>query len=505
MKKRAFGMEMEYSVAAKCRDNSFATDFTVGENFFAASLFLRDALAERNAFSGALKELLWYSQSELASSEYFWLGSNGARFYFDSPERAAEYSTPECRDPREMLVHSMAGDTIVEDLRKEVLRRGLLGRRFDSAVQDIFIFRTITHFRANAKNRAVGCHENYTTLSDYDPNASDNKRFYRFRDFMAPFLVTRQILDGAGGVRYSPAMGWHYVVSQRAFFITQKGSADTVQDRGLFWLRLKGSEAPPGKMRLHLHCGDANMSHFGKLYAMWATHLVLRAWEEAERKNWPYSPHPQYTFLDFHALAADPKLKTKVRLMRGDDKVSFSAMEVQRLYAEFVNAYVDDMSEEEQRMFNAWVSVIDKLDKDPMLLVRELDWVIKRNYLREYHGGNLESEKAQFAATLYHDISERGIYNRLLRAGAVEQFASPEEIRACRLTPTPTRAEFRARYLKLLLEEPDEVRRGLDWGSYGSIDGTLNMPDPLERTTERGEELLAQFQKMISRRKKSGS
>ena len=124
--------------------------------------------------------------------------------------------------------------------------------------------------------------------------------------------------------------------------------------------------------------------------------------------------------------------------------------------------------------------------------------MIKLNYLNEYHGGDFASAKARFAAILYHDISKRGIYNQLLRVGVVRAFGKNNEIISSLEHPPLTRAEFRSRYLQMLLCHNKGVSMPMNIG-WGTFSGpyTFFMRDPRTRTSEEAEEFLKRLEMML--------
>lgn len=505
MQRRAFGIEIEYSVACRRKDDRhFKTDHLANNFYVPLALLLKEVFPFDAGTPERLKTLCFFPEDKIGS---YWLGANGARFYFDMQGICLlpEYATPECMDPKEALCHSVAGDTIVEDLRQELLRQGLLAGAHGGAYDDIFVFRINTHFRDDLDEsfevNAVGCHENYTTLEEFAPDERRMKKFYRFRDAMVPFLVTRQIFDGAGGIRRDAERGWQYVISQRAFFISRRASPDTTSTkfRGLINFRLLTRESPPGCVRLHLHCGDATMSPWGKYIAMSATHLVLRALEEGGLDQWKYKGHRLFFKEDLRALSADPLLTAKIRVLCGEATKKFRATDLQKEYVGLVERVLKKYSDKEKQMLRDWEAAIELLAKNPDDAADMLDWAIKQNFLRECFGINLESEKARFASVLYHDISPRGIYHSLVRRGAVKPFVEPSVFEACRQEAPKTRAEFRSRWIKAILRRPDNSTRFLtDWERFPGIGDPVLIFDPLCRSTQDGEKLINQFEKMLS-------
>ena len=491
MQKRAFGIETEYSVACLGKNRLFYTDIGhhgQGE----AALFLRRVLPLNNSSPKNLTKLGLFPPIPKHS---FWLASNGARLYFDINMTIPEYATPECGNPRETLIHSLAGNDIMEDIRKEVLRLGLLEKYGESKYKDIFVFKMNAHFDGSdlSSQNAVGCHENYNTLSELAPNPERIWEPNHFSDYMVPFLMSRQIFDGAGGIKLSADKKWQYVISQRPVFLDSKLSTRTTAGggRGFIHFKNEAGEAPFGQTRLHLHCGDSIMSPWGKFISLAATHLALRAYEEGPRNSWKFKLHPAYFIEDFHALASDPALRSAIRVLEGNNEKTFSAIELQKEYINFVEKSLNNFSGEESEMLASWKSMLGKLKLGYGAVSRELDWAIKLNFIKEHLGGNFESREARFSSSLYHDISARGIYNGLLRTGEVLPFCGKNEIEKARTTPPETRAKFRSRFLKILLATGKNNYGYEQWGGFHGLGGeTIYLRNPLAETTEEGEKLL---------------
>ena len=108
---------------------------------------------------------------------------NGARLYLDVGSHP-EYATPECDSVVELVKHDRAGERILEGLLIDAERRlhdeGIAG--------DIYLFKNNTDSAGNS----YGCHENFLV--------SRHGEFGRLADILIPFLVTRQLICGAGKV-----------------------------------------------------------------------------------------------------------------------------------------------------------------------------------------------------------------------------------------------------------------------------------------------------------------
>src|SRR5579884_1597057 len=138
---------------------------------------------------------------------------NGARFYNDHTH--PEYSTPECRTLIDLLAHDRAGERIVQTAADR--RNELLGQR---AVQ---LYKNNTDFHGHS----YGCHDNYLV--------SRTIPFRRLVEGLLPFLVSRQVIAGAGKVGIEGQGGsfepGHYQLSQRADFMETDLSVDTMHNR----------------------------------------------------------------------------------------------------------------------------------------------------------------------------------------------------------------------------------------------------------------------------------
>mgnify|MGYP003351963444 CR=1 FL=1 len=106
---------------------------------------------------------------------------NGARLYLDVGSHP-EYATPECDDIVSLVTHDKAGERILEGLLVDAERRleeeGISG--------DVYLFKNNTDSAGNS----YGCHENYLV--------GRQGEFQKLADTLIPFLVSRQIITGAG-------------------------------------------------------------------------------------------------------------------------------------------------------------------------------------------------------------------------------------------------------------------------------------------------------------------
>jgi proteasome accessory factor A len=183
---------------------------------------------------------------------------NGARLYLDVGSHP-EYATPECDNVTELVTHDKAGERILEGLLVDAERRlheeGIAG--------DVYLFKNNTDSAGNS----YGCHENYLVAR--------HGEFSRLADILIPFLVTRQLLCGAGKVLQTPR-GAVFCVSQRAEHIWEGVSSATTRSRPIINTRDEPHADAERYRRLHVIVGDSNMSETTMLLKVGATDLVLR-------------------------------------------------------------------------------------------------------------------------------------------------------------------------------------------------------------------------------------
>jgi proteasome accessory factor A len=95
-----------------------------------------------------------------------------------------EYATPECGNVLDLVVHDKAGERILEGLLAGAGQR----LREEGITGDIHVFKG----NADPAGNSYGCQKNYL--------AGRRGEFGRLAGILIPFLVTRQLICGAGTV-----------------------------------------------------------------------------------------------------------------------------------------------------------------------------------------------------------------------------------------------------------------------------------------------------------------
>jgi len=402
--------------------------------------------------------------------------TNGARFYQDTGCHP-EYSTPECDDIIELIVHEKAGERILESClpaAEERLREeGLSG--------DIFIFKNNTDSLGNT----YGSHENFLMRRDID--------FWKVAEQLIPFFVTRQIFSGAGKVLKVGGKP-HYFISQRSQHIHEKTSSSTTSSRSIINTRDEPHADAERYRRLHIILGDSNMSEYAMYLKVGTAALVLSM---VENDYFIPGIELEDSVKAIREISRDSTLRKKVKL---DDGREYSALEIQRMYWERAAQYLEDYPDDKVLVdiLKEWERVLDRLETDPMLLVKEVDWVTKKWILEAYaekKGCGFDDPRIAMMDLQYHDVNrKRGLYYLLAGKDLTTKIVEEEAIeRAMTIPPQSTRAKIRGDFIRFARAKNRSYT--VDW-TYLKLNGyweeTILCMDPFCAYNKRVEELLAQ-------------
>jgi proteasome accessory factor A len=402
---------------------------------------------------------------------------NGARLYLDTGFHP-EYATPECDDITELVVHDKAGERIVEDLLHQAEKR----LREDGISGNILLFKNNTDSAGNS----YGCHENYLVSRDVS--------FQRLAEALIPFFVTRQIFAGAGKVLQTPR-GFHYCLSQRAQHICQEISGATTSSRSIINTRDEPHADAERYRRLHVIVGDSNMSEVATYLKVGTTAVVLDM-IEAGYFDKDYSlQSPVQAIRD---ISHDPALREVVKLKDGR---AMTALQMQLDYLEHAERYAEatDADPLSRSVIDQWRHVLEKLERDPMQLDRELDWVIKRRWIDDYmarHRLTWRDPRVSLLDLQYHDIRpDKGVYYRLVRHGMVDRVTDDDAIeQAKHLPPQTTRARLRGEFIRQANLKGKDYR--VDWVYLKLNDPereTILCKDPFQSHDDRVDRLIRSF------------
>jgi len=403
---------------------------------------------------------------------------NGSRLYLDVGSHP-EYATAECDSIPQLIAHDRAGERILEGLVVDAERR----LRDEGISGDIYLFKNNTDSAGNS----YGCHENYLV--------ERSGEFARMADMLIPFLISRQILVGAGKVLHTPR-GSVYCVSQRADHIWEGVSSATTRSRPIINTRDEPHADADQYRRLHVIVGDSNMSETTTLFKVGSAELVLRMLESGVIMRDLSLENPIRAIRE---ISHDITGRRTVRLNSGRE---LSALNMQWEYFEKAADFADRRGLTEDpviaRTLELWGRVLKALDGDDLSVIeREVDWVIKMRLLERYmgkHDLSLSSPRIAQLDLAYHDISRsRGLFYLLERRGLVERVTRDLEVfEAKSVPPQTTRAKLRGDFVKRAQERHRDFT--VDWVHLKLNDQaqrTVLCKDPFASVDERVERLIA--------------
>ncbi|MGV9885067.1 Pup--protein ligase [Streptomyces sp. NPDC003006] len=402
---------------------------------------------------------------------------NGARLYLDVGSHP-EYATPECDNVTELVTHDKAGERILEGLLVDAERRlheeGIAG--------DVYLFKNNTDSAGNS----YGCHENYLVAR--------HGEFSRLADILIPFLVTRQLLCGAGKVLQTPR-GAVYCVSQRAEHIWEGVSSATTRSRPIINTRDEPHADAERYRRLHVIVGDSNMSETTMLLKVGATDLVLRMIEAGTVMRDLTLENPIRAIRE---VSHDITGRRKVRLASGREA---SALEVQREYYEKAVDFVDRRGIRTgtvEQVLELWGRTLDSIESEDLDRIgTEIDWVMKYKLIERYRAKNNMTMSHPRVAQIdlaYHDIHRRrGLYYLLERKGQAARICNDLKIfEGKSVPPQTTRARLRGDFIRRAQEQRRDFT--VDWVHLKLNDQaqrTVLCKDPFRSVDDRVEKLIA--------------
>ncbi|MEU4658649.1 Pup--protein ligase [Streptomyces sp. NPDC023723] len=402
---------------------------------------------------------------------------NGARLYLDVGSHP-EYATPECDNVTELVTHDKAGERILEGLLVDAERRlheeGIAG--------DVYLFKNNTDSAGNS----YGCHENYLVAR--------HGEFSRLADILIPFLVTRQLLCGAGKVLQTPR-GAVYCVSQRAEHIWEGVSSATTRSRPIINTRDEPHADAERYRRLHVIVGDSNMSETTMLLKVGATDLVLRMIEAGTVMRDLTLENPIRAIRE---VSHDITGRRKVRLASGREA---SALEVQREYYEKAVDFCERRGIRTgtvERVLELWGRTLDAIEAEDLDRIgTEIDWVMKYKLIERYrakHNMTMSHPRVAQIDLAYHDIHRRrGLYYLLEKKGQATRICNDLKIfEGKSVPPQTTRARLRGDFIRRAQEQRRDFT--VDWVHLKLNDQaqrTVLCKDPFRSVDDRVEKLIA--------------
>ncbi|GAA1338823.1 Pup--protein ligase [Arthrobacter roseus] len=450
MDRRIFGVETEYGIAYSDPGGRPLTPEEVARYLFR-------------------KVVSWGRSSNV------FLG-NGSRLYLDVGSHP-EYATAECDDVAQLIAHDRAGELILDDLVDEAQDR-LSVEGFNGK---IYLFKNNTDSAGNS----YGSHENYLI-----PRKTE---FTRLTETLIPFLVTRQLLCGAGKVLPGQNES-SYAFSQRADHMWEGISSATTRSRPIINTRDEPHADAEFYRRLHVICGDSNMSETTTLLKVGSADLILRMIESGAILRDLRLENPIRSIRDVsHDLTGGHKLK----LANGKE---MTAVQMQHEFLAKATAFVETNgahSPHVSRILDLWERTLEAVESgNHSAIDTEIDWAIKKKLLDGYQrrrGVSLDSPRVAQLDLTYHDISrKRGIFFLLQARGGAARVVTDEAVQsAVTSPPETTRARLRGEFVRRAQEAGKDYT--VDWVHLKLNDRaqhTVLCKDPFAAFDERVDALL---------------
>jgi proteasome accessory factor A len=449
VQRRIFGMENEYGVTCTLRGQRRLSPDEVARYLF--------------------RRVVSWGRSSNVFLE------NGARLYLDVGSHP-EYATPECDALYDLVAHDKAGERVLEGLLNSAEQRleeeGIRGQ--------VYLFKNNTDSAGNS----YGCHENYLVSRQAD--------FQRMIDTLIPFLVTRQVFAGAGKLLQT-ARGTVFSIAQRAEHIWEGVSSATTRSRPIINTRDEPHADAERYRRLHVIAGDSNMSEYVTYVKVGTTVALLQMLEDEVVFRDMSLENPIRAIRE---ISHDTTCRRKIRLANGRE---LSALDMQWEYLDRVLRYSRSpgFSPSVQSAIEMWEHLLTGLEKDPLSLRRECDWVAKYHLIEEYskrRGVPLSDPRLAMLDLAYHDVTkERGLYYLLEARGLMERVVTDDDVhRALTQPPQTTRARLRGEFIKAAKAKNRDFT--VDWVHLKLNDQaqrTVLCKDPFRAIDDRVDKLIS--------------
>ena len=303
--------------------------------------------------------------------------------------------------------------------------------------------------------------------------------------------MTRQIFLGAGKLMQTPR-GTAFSIAQRADHIWEGVSSATTRSRPIINTRDEPHADAERYRRLHVIAGDSNMSEYATFVKVGTMVALLQM---IERDIVFRDLTLENPIRAIREIAHDMSCTRKIKLANGRE---LSALDIQWEYLDRTMRFARSpgFPPEVQRAVDRWEHILTGLEKDPMTLDREVDWVMKYNMLERYsasRGVPLSDPKMSMMDLAYHDVDrKRGLFYLMQDRGLAERMVTDEKVASAVVKPPQTtRARLRGEFIKEAKAKKRDFT--VDWVHLKLNDQaqrTVMCKDPFKAHDERVEKLI---------------
>ena len=400
---------------------------------------------------------------------------NGARFYVDHAH--PEISTPECIDAFQVVKYDRSGEKILEkamSLANEAL----------PLEEEIIVYKD----NSDGKGNSYGCHENY--LVD---------RLTPFGDIIChatTHFITRQIFTGSGKIGVEAtgidSNSIKYQLTQRADFFEEEVGLETTLKRPIINTRDEPHADATKYRRLHVICGDANMSETATFLKVGSTSILLAMIEDSFLSKRIVFDNPVRSIKE---VSHDLTLKKQLLVNYGS---TITALEAQWEILNSASAYIEKGGGEftggevANKIISTWEKILTGLEENPESLRSEIDWIAKRLLIESFANRNNTSvfdPRVRLLALQYHDVRQKKRISEII--GLKKLITDSEITKGIDSPPEETRAYFRGMCLQ---KWPDSIVSA-NWDSLvfrleGDHLKRIPILDPSEGSLEKVRSLL---------------
>jgi len=352
---------------------------------------------------------------------------NGARFYVDHAH--PEISTPECINALQVVKYDRSGERILEkamSLANEAL----------SPEEEIIVYKD----NSDGKGNSYGCHENY--LVD---------RLTPFGEIIChatTHFITRQIFTGSGKIGVEAtgvdSDSIKYQLTQRADFFEEEVGLETTLKRPIINTRDEPHADATKYRRLHVICGDANMSETATFLKVGSTSILLAMIEDSYLTKRIIFDNPVRSIKE---VSHDTTLRKHLILNDGSTITALEAQwEILNSASEYISRGGGEFTggEVANKIINTWEKVLTGLENNPENLRSEIDWIAKKFLIESFadrHNLSILDPRVRLLALQYHDVRQG---KRISEIIGLKQLITDSEVNeGVNNPPEETRAYFR--------------------------------------------------------------
>lgn len=478
--KRIFGLETEYGLA-----------YTQGES--------------RRVGPEEIARYLFRPVVEWGRSSNVFL-PNGARLYLDVGSHP-EYATAECDRLPDLLAQDAAGDQIMVELLGQA-QQALTADGIDGRAH-------LVKNNVDSAGNSYGSHENFLIRRSMD--------FSHLTTVLLPFLVTRQLLVGAGAIipakvttelkpadsnranPHAPARTpqldpgqLQFGLSARSDVMWEGVSSATTRSRPIINARDEPHADAEKYRRLHVIVGDSSMSQTTTELKVGSAALVLDLIETGVPIEDLSLRNP---IRDIRRVARDLTGRTELELSSGQTMTTLELLGIylrraQKLVTKGDHSLGDDATA--ARVIDRWQRMLTAVDTGDFALVAgEIDWVIKRQLFDRYIArGDIELSDPRIARLdfAYHDLTpQTSIFKQFEAKGAAARAVAPESVEQARHhPPATTRAHLRGQFVAGAQGAGKDYT--VDWVHLrlnDQLQRAVVLKDPFSAEHEQAEKLIA--------------